>query len=95
MPVILEFEFEDGTKEKVYIPAEIWRFGDTEVSKVFWFEKEVLRISLDPNLETADVNRNNNYWPPRMEPTRFELYKQRQREQENPMQRKKRAEEMK
>jgi len=95
MPVILEFEFEDGTKEKVYIPAEIWRFGDKEVSKVFWFEKELVRISLDPNLETADVNRNNNYWPPRMEPTRFELYKQRQREQENPMQRKKRAEEMK
>ena len=95
MPVILEFEFEDGTKGKVYIPAEIWRFGDKEVSKVFWFEKEVVRISLDPNLETADVNRNNNYWPPRMEPTRFELFKQRQREQENPMQREKRAEQMK
>jgi len=95
MPVIIEFEFEDGSKQKIYIPAEIWRVGDTEVSKVFWFEKEVVRISLDPNLETADVNRNNNYWPPRMEPTRFELYKQRERENENPMQRKKRAEEMK
>ncbi|HCS19143.1 MAG TPA: aminopeptidase [Bacteroidetes bacterium] len=92
MPVIIEFEFADGTREKVYIPAEIWRFGDSSVSKVFWFAKEVVRISLDPNLETADVNRNNNYWPPRVAPTRFELYKQKHREQENPMQRKKRAE---
>ncbi len=92
MPVILEFEFTDGSTQKVYIPAEIWRFGDSVVSKVFWFEKEVSRISLDPNLETADVNRNNNYWPPRMEPTRFELYKQRERgNSENPMQRRKRA----
>lgn len=95
MPVIVEFEFADGQKQKIYIPAEIWRFDDSIVSKVFWFEKEVVRINLDPNLETADVNRNNNYWPPRMEPTRFELYQQRHREGENPMQRKKRAEEMK
>lgn len=93
MPVIIEFEFSDGQKEKIYIPAEIWRFGDSIVSKVFWFEKEVVRISLDPNLETADVNRNNNYWPPRMEPTRFELFQQKKHEGgENPMQRKKRAE---
>ncbi|TNE78989.1 MAG: M1 family peptidase [Bacteroidetes bacterium] len=93
MPVILEFEFSDGTKKKEYIPAEIWRFGDSVVHKVFWFEKEVARVSLDPNLETADVNRNNNYWPPRIEPTRFELFKQRQRRGEhgNPMQRDRKA----
>ena len=29
---------------------------------------------------------NNNYWPPRMEPTRFQLYKQKERFQQNPMQ---------
>lgn len=91
MPVILEFEFADGTTRKEYIPAEIWRFGDETVSKVFWFEKEVARVTLDPNLETADVNRNNNYWPPRMEPSRFQLFKQKQfKPAENPMQRDKR-----
>ncbi len=91
MPVIIEFEFADGSRKKEYIPAEIWRFGDAVVSKVFWFEQEVVRVVLDPHLETADIDRNNNYWPPRMEPTRFDLYKQRQQKQENPMQRKKRA----
>ncbi len=95
MPIIVEFEFKDGSKEKVYIPAEIWRFGDRKLSKVFWFKKEVVAVNLDPNLETADVNRNNNYWPPRMEPTRFELYKRNSsRERENPMQRDKRAREL-
>ncbi len=97
MPIILEFEFSDGTKSKEYIPAEIWRFGDSVVHKVFWFEKEVVRISLDPNLETADVNRNNNYWPPRIEPTRFELFKQKQNrgERTNPMQRDRKAKTLK
>ena len=96
MPVIVEFEFNDGTKEKQYIPAEIWRMGDKTVKKLFYFEKEVLSINLDPNLETADIDRNNNYWPPRMEPSRFKLYKEKEarKSPENDMQRIKRAEEM-
>lgn len=91
MPIIIEFEMADGEKVKQYIPAEIWRFGDSVVSKVFWFEKEVVSVVLDPNLETADINRGNNFYPPRIEPTRFELYQTPQRKQENPMQRRKRG----
>ncbi|TVQ76934.1 MAG: M1 family peptidase [Flavobacteriales bacterium] len=101
MPVILEFTFDDGTRKIEHIPAEIWRKGDTLATKVYWFEKEVTGIVLDPFLETADVDRNNNYWPPRMEPTRFELFKSQgsgrygRRASENPMQRARRAEEVK
>ncbi len=91
MPVILEFEYADGSKETHRIPAEIWRKGDKEVSKVFMTKKEVVRIVLDPLLETADIDRNNNYWPAKVEPTRFELYKGSDRTEENPMQRAKRA----
>ncbi len=91
MPVILEFEYADGSKEIHRIPAEIWRKGDKEVSKVFMTKKEVVRIVLDPLLETADIDRNNNYWPAKVEPTRFELYKGSDRTEENPMQRAKRA----
>lgn len=93
MPVLLEFEFTDGAKEMIRIPAEIWKKNDKEVSKVFIFDKEVARVTLDPFLETADVDRNNNYWPARIEPTRFQLYKQKERQTENPMQRAKRAQE--
>ncbi len=93
MPVILEFTFDDGTRKVERIPAEIWRRGDKEVSKVFWFDKEIASVVLDPFLETADVNRNNNYWPPRMEPTRFQMYKERRRPAENLMRRHRDSEE--
>ena len=91
MPVILEFEYVDATKEVVKIPAELWKSNNKQVSKVFVFDKELTRVTLDPFLETADVNRNNNYWPSRVEPTRFQLFKNRNRGQENPMQRARRA----
>ena len=93
MPVILEFEYIDGTKEVVRIPAELWKSNNEKVSKVFVFDNELARVTLDPYLETADVDRNNNYWPARVEPTRFQLFKDRNRRQENPMQRDRRAKE--
>ena len=93
MPVILEFEFVDGTKEGLKIPAELWKSNNEQVSKVFVFDKELARVILDPFLETADVDRNNNYWPARVEPTRFQLFKDRNRRQENLMQRERRAQE--
>lgn len=93
MPVILEFEYTDGSKETHRIPAEIWKTNDKNVSKVFYSKKELVRVVLDPALETADVDRSNNYWPPKQQPTRFELFKRADRQSENPMQRAKRASE--
>jgi hypothetical protein len=85
MPIILEWEYADGTKEVERIPAEIWKTSD-EVSKVFVKRKEVTRVTLDPFLETADCDLNNNSWPPRMVPTRFDVFKEQQWRQPNPMQ---------
>jgi hypothetical protein len=93
MPIILEFEFTDGTKEVARIPCEIWKRNDEKVKKVFILDKELSRVTLDPFLETADVDRDNNYWPARIEPTRFQLYKQNRRQGENLMQRANRAKE--
>jgi hypothetical protein len=89
MPVILEWEFADGTTEIEYIPAEIWKTSD-RVTKVFIKDKEVKRILLDPYRETADVDLNNNAWPSRMEPTRFDIFRERDWERSNPMQRQQR-----
>ena len=75
MPIILEFQFVDGTSEIVRVPVQIWQKDNEEVNKVFFFEKEVEKITLDPLLETADIDRNNNYWPETREPSRFELFK--------------------
>lgn len=93
-PLILEFEFADGTKEEQRIPAEIWRYNDQKISKVFALKKEVKSVALDPHLETADVDMSNNYWPARSQPTRFQLFKNREDKQENPMQRERRAKEL-
>ena len=90
MPVILEFEFKDGTKQVERIPAEIWRFGQESIQKVMPFEKEVVSVRLDPFLETADVDLDNNSWPPKAQPTRFQIYKQNQGSRPNPMQQMKR-----
>ncbi len=93
-PLILEFELEDGTKIEKRIPAEIWRYNDEKISKVFVLPKPAKSIALDPHLETADIDMSNNYWPPRAAPTRFQLFKQREPEPENPMQRDRRAKEL-
>lgn len=91
MPLIVEFELEDGTKSRHHIPAEIWRMGTETVTKVFVVDQPAARIVLDPNLETADTDRSDNSWPPRPEPSRFELFKRKQWDGgENPMQRAKR-----
>ncbi len=94
MPVIVEFTFADGTTKVEHIPAEIWRKDYKNVTKVFVADKEVSQITLDPFLETADTDRNNNYFPSQQEMSRFELFQQRQRTAgENPMQRSQRAKE--
>lgn len=89
MPLILRFEFADGTEEIKKIPAEIWLKSTETVTKIFPTEKEVLRITLDPYLETADTDLTDNSWPAAPVPTRFQLFKESIEviQEENPMQR--------
>ncbi len=90
-PLIIEATFEDNSTEVIRIPAEIWRMYEDKVSKVLLFNKPVISFRLDPFLETADTDLNNNAWPARVEPTRYDLFKQKQQNNENPMQRQKRV----
>ncbi|MDX6695224.1 MAG: hypothetical protein QOF02_2827 [Blastocatellia bacterium] len=84
MPVILQLDYMDGTTEELRIPAEIWRYNNTEVSKLIVTKKEIKSITLDPHLETADVDLANNNFPRRPIRSRFQIFKdQRPR---NPMQ---------
>ncbi len=63
MPIIIELTFTDGTTEEHRFPAQIWRKNDKQVTRVFATEKEVAKFTLDPKLETADVDTTNNSWP--------------------------------
>jgi hypothetical protein len=78
MPIILEFTFEDGTKQVEKIPAQIWRKNELKVTKLFMTNKKAVKIQLDPMRETADINESNNSWPKSgatMEPSKFALFK--------------------
>ena len=92
-PIIFDFVFEDGTKETIRIPAEAWKGNKSKVTKVFPTDKAVKEIILDPYLETADVDRSNNYYPKKEQENRFEMFKKKQERgpRENPMQRDRRA----
>lgn len=76
MPLFIEWNYADGTKELEKISAYIWRHNENNVTKVFAKTKEVKSIKLDPYRETADINEGNNSWPQQYTPTRFELFKQ-------------------
>ena len=89
MPLILEFEFKSGKKEIIRIPAEVWKSNHENIYKTFMFEEELINVNLDPYQETADTDRNNNYWPPRTEPTKFDLYIQKKVKAKNEMQKSK------
>jgi hypothetical protein len=78
MPVIFKVEYMDGTSEEIRVPAEIWRYDNFNVSKLIVTKKEAKAIVLDPNLETADADLNNNFFPRRVLPTRFQIFKQQQ-----------------
>jgi hypothetical protein len=86
MPVILEFEYADGTTYIERLPAEIWKLDAETITRVFPSEKEVVKITLDPYKETADVDTSNNNYPPQAKVDRFDLFKKK-RTRDNPMQR--------
>jgi hypothetical protein len=79
MPVIIEWTYKDGTKEVERIPAQVWRHNENKITKFYMKDKEVASVRIDPMRETADVNEGNNTWgATTAEPSRFQLYKQKQ-----------------
>ncbi|MEO9531652.1 MAG: M1 family metallopeptidase [Crocinitomicaceae bacterium] len=76
MPLIIRFNFTDNTDKVIRIPAEIWKRNDQGVSKVFYFKKEVASVDLDPFLETADTEVEDNHWPRKSIPSKFDIFEQ-------------------
>ncbi|MFN6947101.1 MAG: M1 family peptidase, partial [Cytophagaceae bacterium] len=61
MPLIVEMVYHDNTSEIRRIPVEVWRKNDKKVTKMFVADKPVKEFRLDPNMETADANMENNF----------------------------------
>jgi len=75
MPIIVEYEYANGKKERVTYPAQIWRYNDEEVSKAIASTSELIGISLDPDKETADIDTSNNSWPKEIKQSKFDQFK--------------------
>jgi hypothetical protein len=76
MPVILGITYKDGSTEELRIPADVWRQDNAKFSKLIVRPKQVAAVEVDPRLETADVDTENNHWPRKIVPSRLELFKQ-------------------
>jgi hypothetical protein len=87
MPLILKFNYTDGTESVERIPAEIWRRTNDRVSKVFVTKKEIQSVTLDPYLETSDIDESNNRWQVTGGPELFKVKKMDQPTSMNTMQR--------
>lgn len=85
MPLIFDAELEDGTTKHVRIPAEIWRKDNQNVTKLIITESPIKKLILDPKLETADVELDNNVFPREIPKSRFQLFKSSRRGGSNPM----------
>ena len=75
MPIIAEYTYSDGSTERVKYPAQIWRKNDKQVGKVIASEKEITKIVVDPDEETADIDTENNSWPKRKKLGEFDKFK--------------------
>ena len=62
MPILVEYTFSDGSTKRETYPVQIWRKKASEVTRVIATDKEISKIVIDPELQTADSNVNNNSW---------------------------------
>lgn len=76
MPVVIEWTFKDGSKEVDRVPVTVWRLNEEKFSKVFIKNKEAASILVDPYRETADIDEENNRWPVKELPNRFQLFRE-------------------
>jgi len=72
MPIIAELTFEDDTTETSTFPVQIWRKNNQTASRVFATDKPVKKITIDPKLQTADVDVTNNTWPKELVQNKFD-----------------------
>ena len=75
MPLIVDYTYADGSKERVKYPVQVWRKNDNEMKKVVATDKEIIGIEVDPDEETADIDLSNNSWPKTLKMSEFDQFK--------------------
>ena len=80
MPLIVEYTYEDDTSDLVKYPVQVWRKNDQAVTKTVPSNKRIKSIVVDPNLETADIDKSNNQWPDEEKKTDFDKFEEEKKE---------------
>ena len=62
MPIQLGITYADGTKGKINLPADVWRYDEKSFTYGFFSDKALQKVVADPDEVLADVNRQNNTW---------------------------------
>jgi hypothetical protein len=83
-PLVLEIQLASGKKVVERVPAEVWRYSPTKITKLIITDEPMVSLVQDPYLETADIDTSNNAWPRKPVQSRLELFKS-QRPQEDMM----------
>jgi len=87
MPIIIKWEYEDGTTELETIPVEIWRKNEYTFNKAYVKDRKVKNIIIDPFFQTADIDTDNNTLEVPQESKKFKVFKShKMKEKLNPMQ---------
>ncbi len=76
MPLIVEYTYEDGSTENITYPVQVWRKNDDLVYKRVISNQAIVNITVDPNLETADIDTSNNSWPKQELKTDLERFRE-------------------
>ena len=77
MPILVEYNYLDGSSDRVKYPAEIWRKNDEIVKKIISTNKKIKSVVLDPDFATSDVDIENNIWPRKESLSEFDQFKSR------------------
>ena len=77
-PLVLEIQLQSGKKYVERIPAEVWRYSPKKITKLIVTDEPMVALTQDPYLETADIDTSNNSWPRKAQPSRLELFKSQQ-----------------
>lgn len=76
MPLIVKYTYEDNTSETIQYPARVWRKNAEEIQKLIPATKKIIKIEVDPDAVTADINPDNNSWPKEKAKTKFDSFKE-------------------
>jgi hypothetical protein len=75
MPILVEYNYTDGSSDRVKYPPEIWRKNDEMVKKIIATNKQIKSVILDPDFSTSDIDIENNVWPKKLGISEFEQFK--------------------